>query len=182
MNTEEAVVDQPTYDFCWSCGKRHCGAENGKHYCESCAFCSSCGNRRPGHHEPLRSDLIPVRDLLFSAGGDRSQEAWFVNENVPPVMVKTLLTFGTFFPATTQFKCMAANVPCDENAKRLAGEHQHYRAFIGFALSDDGCWRLHSWVQTPSGLIETTGWRRTLYFGVPLPPSRPATTGSVVGS
>lgn len=41
----------------------------------------------------------------------------------------------------------------------------------GYALSEDGLWRQHSWCLTPGGIIETTEVRHT-YYGVRLEGAR----------
>ncbi len=46
---------------------------------------------------------------------------------------------------------------CDDNAAELALKHRGWRWFYGMDLSDDGCWRVHSWALTTRGrIVETT--------------------------
>jgi hypothetical protein len=56
---------------------------------------------------------------------------------------------------------------CHENALTLAVKHLA-EWWTGFALSDDGIWRMHSWGFHEGQVIETTE-KRTLYYGVRVP-------------
>ena len=60
---------------------------------------------------------------------------------------------------------------CHENAANLViSDPDNLVLETGYALSDDGLWRQHSWVVTrrKSAVIETTV-QRYRYFGIPLP-------------
>lgn len=60
---------------------------------------------------------------------------------------------------------------CHGNSARRWGHRRKARDIAtGYALSDDGLWRRHSWVLEGSTLIETTE-ARTVYFGFVLPPA-----------
>ena len=57
---------------------------------------------------------------------------------------------------------------CHRNAVSLWREGKATALGTGYALSDDGLWREHSWAVGPQGeLLETTEPRRT-YFGIEL--------------
>ena len=60
---------------------------------------------------------------------------------------------------------------CHLNVARLWNERKKGSRLIGvgtgYALSDDGLWRGHSWGLTKKGIIETTV-RRVKYFGLSL--------------
>jgi len=101
---------------------------------------------------------------LLAAGGNRLQLPWFVNQQVGPEDVCALEFLGAFFPGERARLVGGQRNACHKNAA-LLDDGRTCRRFTGFALSDDGCWRLHSWVMTPDGIVETTE-RRTLYFGV----------------
>jgi hypothetical protein len=116
---------------------------------------------------PLRPDLHPLRDLLLKAGGDRLQLAWFVNAQVEPEFAGALLALGALFPRRSKLTRGQENA-CHENADAYVDAHPLARKVTGFALSDERCWRVHSRVQTPEGIVETTE-RRTLYFGMSMP-------------
>lgn len=115
----------------------------------------------------LRPELQRLRHLLLLAGGDRLQLDWFVNEEISSEEAALLFLFGSFLTSRGSKLVRGAPSECHENAARLA-DHLLNRRFTGFALSKDGCWRVHSWVMTPDGIVETTE-RRTLYFGIHYP-------------
>ena len=115
----------------------------------------------------LRRDLLPLKKLLLSAGGMRLQLPGFVNEEVTPLEAEILYGMGAFFPGEDARFVPGEPSACHENAARL-DDGVTRRRFTGFALSEDGCWRVHSWLMTPDGVIETTG-PRTLYFGIRWP-------------
>lgn len=52
---------------------------------------------------------------------------------------------------------------CHRNSARLWSEDKG-KIITGYALSDDGIWRQHSWIDAGDYLIETTD-SRVLYFG-----------------
>jgi hypothetical protein len=54
---------------------------------------------------------------------------------------------------------------CHNNAEQLAIRHR-WALWTGLALSDDGCWRVHSWCKNTHGRIVETTLPRTRYFGV----------------
>jgi hypothetical protein len=65
-----------------------------------------------------------------------------------------------------------ASRQCHENAARLALAY-NWSCWTGLALSEDGCWRVHSWAMNKRGRIVETTTPRTHYLGVLL--SRDAT-------
>lgn len=57
---------------------------------------------------------------------------------------------------------------CHANSALLWQKNkERFRLVTGYALSDDGLWRRHSWVSNKNTIIETTE-ERTLYFGAVL--------------
>lgn len=56
---------------------------------------------------------------------------------------------------------------CHDNVLRLLKAHQLDSAWAGFALSEDGRWRFHSWGLSADGVIIETTLRRLVYWGVP---------------
>lgn len=55
---------------------------------------------------------------------------------------------------------------CHDNAEALQQKYPHYKRVSGFALSDDGVWRDHSWlINTRNDEILETTTIRKLYFG-----------------
>lgn len=63
---------------------------------------------------------------------------------------------------------------CHDNVANLWVErvtacgHEVASAWTGYALSDDGLWRQHSWAMTTDGRVIETTVGRTVYMGVPL--------------
>lgn len=60
---------------------------------------------------------------------------------------------------------------CHANSARLWAEDRKARKLLtGYALSPDGLWRRHSWVLDKKGVLLESTEKRTLYFGITLPP------------
>jgi hypothetical protein len=80
-----------------------------------------------------------------------------------------LRSLGGFFPGDRAKVQGSANASTrvPPQLARAGEDRPTFLPYVGFALSDDGCWRVHSWVQTPGGIVETTVKRR-LYFGIPM--------------
>lgn len=56
---------------------------------------------------------------------------------------------------------------CHENSAALVHEDPTLVCHYGYALSDDGMWREHSWCVKPDGGIIETTVERVAYFGAP---------------
>lgn len=54
---------------------------------------------------------------------------------------------------------------CHENIVAIIKKHPKYVAWTGLALSDDGIWRIHSWVTDEHMRIIETTTPRIKYFG-----------------
>lgn len=115
----------------------------------------------------LRDDLAPLMTLLLAAGGTRLQQPWFVNSEVPSLLADALLDLGAFYPGGDAQLVLGERNQCHDNASSL-DDGLTRRRFTGFALSADDCWRVHSWVVSPTGIIETTE-PRTIYYGIRWP-------------
>jgi hypothetical protein len=63
---------------------------------------------------------------------------------------------------------------CHGNAARLREAEPRKQIVTGWALSDDGLWRQHTWCELDGTLIETT-LTRERYFGFPLDDNEAAT-------
>ena len=55
---------------------------------------------------------------------------------------------------------------CHANVDRLRENNEIENDFIGYALSEDGLWRYHSWGTLKEKIVETTE-RRLVYIGLP---------------
>lgn len=82
--------------------------------------------------------------------------------------LEQLLNEGKFFSDhKTVFKQMRAN-RCHDNCDILLHLNIIHSVCTGFALSDDGLWRYHSWgLDHENKVVETTA-KRLMYFGIVL--------------
>jgi hypothetical protein len=111
--------------------------------------------------DPARQQL---RDKLLSYGGE---EALVRTSDIPSDEITRLMTRGEFWTGSkADFNKMRA-INCHGNSVCLM-EKGLGEVVNGYALSQDGMWRNHSWLLQSNGrLIETTV-RRKAYFGVVL--------------
>lgn len=105
--------------------------------------------------------IKPLRDKLLSIGGD------FVVPMREPDL-KELLERGRLF-STDNIRLHEMRYKCHVNVARLYHfSFKGEKIATGWALSDDGLWRQHSWLMTSDGkIVETTEVRLT-YYGVEL--------------
>ena len=118
------------------------------------------GMREP---QPVSADFTELCRHLLALGGQRVV--------VPPgsIFLKELLERGYAMNGTVKYR-RGQQSDCHGNAIRYILRFPTHRMATGFALSDDGLWRRHSWVLSDRGhLIETT-IPRLLYFGIVLSP------------
>ena len=117
-----------------------------------------------------------LRSVLLNLGGV---------EVVPPLehelLLVALLTDGRPDDAERIVRCPGKPSMCHSNIESLLADGWRHDAETlttwrrGYALSDDGLWRSHSWgVLTNGTLVETTE-EREQYFGVAVDTSHPAT-------
>jgi len=99
---------------------------------------------------------------LFEIGGDRL--VWFDDDDA-----EAFLWDERLFTAEVRMRRGRRN-RCHGNSAKLWGKDTDRRQIgTGYALSDDGTWRRHSWVLQGKRLYETTVPRER-YFGVVLTP------------
>jgi hypothetical protein len=55
---------------------------------------------------------------------------------------------------------------CHENATRLTDKYPNITHYLGYGLSDDGMWRMHSWGVLDTGEIIETTVARDVYYGI----------------
>lgn len=115
-----------------------------------------------------RKDVLKLKNRLCRVAGKRFQLPWFVNKELCPAEVEWLLKMGSFIKGSPARLLLGRPNECHANSRKLASRSYKYSHYRGLALSDDGIWRLHSWVMSPEGIIETTV-KRVMYYGVPLP-------------
>jgi hypothetical protein len=107
--------------------------------------------------------LRKLHGKILEHGGD---EAMVGNTKLPSHEIERLLTRGQYWDGTKAKHQPMRAINCHGNSCELMGKGIGQVA-NGFALSDDGLWRIHSWVVTKTGVIETTT-KRVGYFGVVL--------------
>ena len=91
---------------------------------------------------------------------------WVLRASFGNADVDALLGRAQFVPGRgARLKRMGMSA-CHDNAAQLAIKHPGWKWFYGMALSDDGCWRVHSWVLTTRGRIVETTVPRKVYWGL----------------
>lgn len=106
-----------------------------------------------------------LRDLLLSFGGNN------VLIPEPEEDIENILKYGQFWFGKSAKMMKGQPSQCHKNSCRLweSGNNKaHSRICTGYALSEDGLWRQHSWVlnfkSSSNQIIETTV-KRIAYFG-----------------
>ena len=82
--------------------------------------------------------------------------------------VQELLEFGILTGGIIKLNIMSSS-SCHQNVASLWMDRKFGIVAVatGYALSDDGLWRQHSWCILPDGVLETTE-SRLKYFGIVL--------------
>ena len=89
-----------------------------------------------------------------------------------------LISSGKAEPGEAAVLKLGERSNCHENSAKLHRENSsRYAVVTGYALSDDGIWRPHSWVHDgeTGEIIETTE-KRAIYFGVVKSDGQPPVT------
>jgi hypothetical protein len=111
----------------------------------------------------LNADLLKMRNAFVRFGGEEVCIPSLEDD------LSKILSRGTLWPGHGAKRMPGRPSQCHENSC-LCWEANQDRLFVatGYALSDDGMWRQHSWCVAPKGkgvtIIETTE-PRELYFG-----------------
>lgn len=106
-------------------------------------------------------DLKRLKTLLLKLGG-----SFIVAPSEPDADIPALIESGFVMNGVVTTKCLKASM-CHQN---VAGVWRARRFGIlgvatGYALSEDGLWRQHSWGLLRDGVLETTR-SRARYFGI----------------
>lgn len=105
------------------------------------------------------NELIPLRQKLLSISGDE------VVPSKEPDLDKMSNRGKVIKPHNVIYMDGRSN-HCHENSAYLYRDNPSVTEIgTGWALSDDGLWRQHSWAMRGSELVETTV-KRTKYYGV----------------
>lgn len=106
------------------------------------------------------SSAHPLLERLLSLGGLYAALP-IIEEDLTKLLKK-----GSVYPGKQGLLMRGRVSRCHENVSRLWETNKGLLEIVtGYALSDDGIWRQHSWgyAKLSGGVIETTE-RRTLYF------------------
>lgn len=118
-------------------------------------------SRRLRDAAKVQPELRRLKLLLLKLGGD-----FVVAPPKPDADVTALLECGFLIGGKIVLKEMARSA-CHQNVSALWRARKFGLVGIatGFALSDDGLWRQHSWGILRDGILETTQ-ARLKYFGI----------------
>lgn len=124
----------------------------------------------------LRADINARREYFI-----KKEPVFLMLENIlslrggtrliyTPVMwlVSRLVTDGKF-TEPNEFELPGEEFPSECHKLSVAAAlYGNGKMFTGFALSNDGYWRVHSWAFLLGRLVEMTGIKRELYYGIEL--------------
>lgn len=110
-----------------------------------------------------QSDFKRLKALLLRLGGDYIVAPSKFDPDVP-----MLLEAGFLMSGPITLKILKSSM-CHQNVATVWKERRFGIVAIatGYALSEDGLWRQHSWGILRNGVLETTE-ARLKYFGIPL--------------
>lgn len=112
------------------------------------------------HEAVAATRALELRDRLVALGG------WAVCMR-DPRLASVLLAEGSDVPGADAEMRLGDPGRCHDNSATLVRHDPSLVCHYGYALSDDGMWREHSWCVKPDGgIIETTA-ERVAYFGAP---------------
>jgi hypothetical protein len=113
--------------------------------------------------KPVHKSIKNLCSHLLEIGG----ESVAVQFNEPPEICEAILKLGEIIPSNNIKVIKGDERECHTNSAVLWSKNRKkYFIVTGFALSNDGTWRRHSWIKTiDSKVIETT-IKREKYFGI----------------
>jgi len=108
-----------------------------------------------------RPELSILWDILLQAGG-----AEVVGQMENEAELDRLITRGFFQDGGGAKLMLGLPNRCHINAAcAWRPEHKKYVLVTGYALSEDGLWRQHSWLRDRKGRVVETTDPRLLYYG-----------------
>lgn len=113
-------------------------------------------------NKPCYSDVHVRLNKLFQEFEPNTQIVPLPSVHID---LERLLTHGKLFTGKVIFKEMESN-QCHDNCYELYKSKKIEKVCCGYALSDDGLWRFHSWGKKKNGTIVETTCPRLLYFGL----------------
>jgi hypothetical protein len=117
--------------------------------------------RKKSLRESYGENYPRLQERLLSIGGEACVMP-VLEEDYQKIMLRGDSTAPTP-DAPLVFK-KGANCHCHANSARLYEKHKRYSLCTGYALSQDGVWRPHSWCRNGKRIVETTT-PRLVYFG-----------------
>jgi hypothetical protein len=105
--------------------------------------------------------------LVARCPGSRFQRESFLRAQITDEVAALFVRYANFETGNGARLVRMQMSNCHENAEKLAARYG-WTMWTGLALSDDGCWRVHSWCRNTRGRIAETTMLRTHYFGVPV--------------
>ena len=115
--------------------------------------------------KPVKKSVKELCSHLIKIGG----KVVVVEFHESSDFCKALVKFGEITPNDNLEIFTGEDRECHANSAMLWSQNREdYLLVTGFALSEDGVWRRHSWLKANDGkLIETT-IKREQYFGITL--------------
>lgn len=123
----------------------------------------------PPPEEQIYDDLDAV---LLALGGETLQVRSFLRKHITPVFASTLIHSGAAYEGHRVQRTSVTDKAssCHSNALSMCVNALPHTVipYTGFALTDDGVWRVHSWVYSIESccFLETTPISRLQYYGV----------------
>ena len=101
-------------------------------------------------------EMRPLQERLLEVGGD-----WVALQPEPDL--DKILKRGQLFVGQVVLQKME-NSRCHSNCAHLwDSKSKEYKIVTGWALSDDGIWRQHTWLLKGKAIVETTSTREKYY-------------------
>ena len=111
----------------------------------------------------ISNEILELQDVLLSYGG----KSMVMIDAFDPDTLK-IINRGVILDGASAYMMPGAPNQCHCNSAHLWDNNRDKTLLCtGYALSDDGLWRQHSWcidLRKPSAVVETTESRRA-YFG-----------------
>ena len=108
--------------------------------------------------------ILTLQDLLLELGGVTLVAPLGIDPDIDAVVAH-----GRRFDASTARSVPGRDSECHGNVSRLWIQRRGRMSIVtGYALSEDGLWRSHTWGVEDERVVETTE-PRILYYGVVLP-------------
>jgi hypothetical protein len=124
-------------------------------------FLHQCGYTADSVFSDWNAEEIKAK--LLAVGGQAVIIAGSTPEDCKELVVK-----GEFVSGEKLKMWKMAEGRCHQNVEYIITRWPHFKGLTGFALSEDGVWRFHSWAFDPkTNCIRETTQPRLMYFGIP---------------